>query len=276
MIGMLTWLMLAASPDVDRAEELYYKARYESALNALEPGCRGPETARCEKVRAFVLAALGERDKAVAALTRMLTADPLASLGEQVSPKLRTLFDEAEKIHSATVAMTLDTITLPTKDAPWELRLEPPPELELASVILHVSPEGTQNYFDVALRKRQNGWVAVFRPPSGGVGTAKYFLSLELDGGKRMSIGSRAMPKTVQVEVDGEPSASAPKADSDTQLAAQRPTATETSGLPSWGLWSIVGGATALVAGGVTLGVMLGREREPGAVEFRIQFGDGQ
>ena len=75
------------SPNIAKAEALFERARYERALKVLGPTCeRATEPASCERIRGFVLVALGREKKARAAFERMLLLDPGATLGRDVSP----------------------------------------------------------------------------------------------------------------------------------------------------------------------------------------------
>ena len=46
----------------------------------------------------------------------------------------------------------------------------------------------------------------------------------------------------------------------------------EEGGLPTWAVWTIVGGAVVVAAVGVTLAVVLSRDKEPGTIVVNIDF----
>ena len=59
-----------------------------------------------------------------------------------------------------------------------------------------------------------------------------------------------------------------------TETATGSGSAESGAGLPSWAVWTIVGGSALLVAGGVTAAILLSRPKKPGTVVVSIQFSD--
>jgi TonB family protein len=104
-IALLTLALLAFVPGMasaqdtfSRAKGFYESAEYEEALNLLETMKGKTANTEVAAYRVFCLVALGRNAEAKAAVTELVQTDPLFRPTEaQVSPRLRTFFDEVRK-----------------------------------------------------------------------------------------------------------------------------------------------------------------------------------
>ncbi len=273
MIAAVLTLAMAAPPDVARAERLYQQARYEDALAALGTSCNdAPNAVECERVRAFTYVALGQDSEARAAFGRMLELDSSATIGDDVSPKLRAAFDAAKSAKTALEDVAIEPVVLVSEREPWDLTIKTPAEAPILSVAAYIAPAGSDAFQPVTLYKKGGGWAGTFRPPSGGLGTARYFLELTLESGATVSAGSSARPQQVEVTLAG----AAPDSEGPTQGGGHSGGFwNKVRSLPPWALWSIAGGVAAVAIGGVATAVILSQRKDPGTVVVNISFGDG-
>lgn len=266
-------LMLVSVPRVPAAQKLYDDARYEEALTALGPSCAGAgAVADCERLRAFVLMALGRQDDARGAFIRMLIASPNRALGSDVSPKLQNLFSAAKREYLALSSLALSgPAQLDPDGGPLLLKLQVEPAV--SGVVAHVSMPGRGSFREIPLRKEGGAWVGAVTDGV-GPGTVRYYVVATLAQGVAVGSGTEAEPRTFelaaakgkQVSEEGDPFA-LPKSEPD-----EAPATGEGKGLPRWALWSIVGGVGAVVIGGVVLGVVLASSPDPGAIQVSIDY----
>jgi hypothetical protein len=276
-VVLLLLAMLAAAPvatnssDISQAERLYQQARYADALKALGESCQtqaapGP----CERLRAFIFAALGREDDARAAFARMLDTTPDASLGDDVAPKLRGLFEEAQRDRRGS-KLELESVQASGDQGAWKVKLRPPPGVELGSVTAHIAAAGSNDFQTVPLSPEGDVWVGSFQPSAGGIGTARYFLTAVTKNGAAINSGSSAMPKEQNVAM-----AVAAGGARDSNPTSESPTARAVRDeplLPEWAWWAI--GGAAVVAAGVTAVILLtGDDPAPGTLVVGIRFED--
>lgn len=101
----LTGLLVLSGPGVawaqdalSRAKGLYASADYEEALQLLTTLKGKTANTEAEAYQVFCLVALGRRDEAKAAIESIVRTDPLFRPSEgQVSPRIRTFFDDVRK-----------------------------------------------------------------------------------------------------------------------------------------------------------------------------------
>jgi TonB family protein len=104
-VALLTLALLAFVPGLaaaqdtfSRAKGFYESAEYEEALNLLDTMKGKTGSTEVAAYRVFCLVALGRNAEAKAAVTELVQTDPLFRPTEaQVSPRLRTFFDEVRK-----------------------------------------------------------------------------------------------------------------------------------------------------------------------------------
>jgi tetratricopeptide (TPR) repeat protein len=104
-VALLTLALLACVPGLasaqdtfSRAKGFYESAEYEEALNLLDTMKGKTGSTEVAAYRVFCLVALGRNAEAKAAVTELVQTDPLFRPTEaQVSPRLRTFFDEVRK-----------------------------------------------------------------------------------------------------------------------------------------------------------------------------------
>src|SRR5687767_11449678 len=87
---------------INRADEAFRAGRYQEVLPLVDEAVKDPTLPKAERARAHALAALihtafDRPTEAIAAYEKALEADPSFELKDPVSPKVRTLFDEAKK-----------------------------------------------------------------------------------------------------------------------------------------------------------------------------------
>jgi hypothetical protein len=278
VIHLLALLVAAGVSDVDKAERLFAKARYEKALAELGPTCDGTaDPIACERLRGFILAGLGREDEAQAAFHRMLAIDSDATVGQDVSPRLRRMFGDAKRAVVATQGLELEPIELETGEMAWPLKAYDPEAAELASVVAYVAPPGRERFIRAELAKQEEAWVAELAVPDADAGTARYYMVATLMSGVEVDVGSEQQPRDVYVRVlgfaqkEGSGGAGSGLLD-DGVIGAQ---SASSGGMPSWAVWSIVGGVAVVAAVGVTLAVVLSsRDHEPGTIVVGISFED--
>ena len=271
LVTVATFLFVAV-PDVAQAERLYDQARYDDALAALGPRCEETSNgSECERIRAFVHAALGQEGAAHAAFVRLVAADPYVRLDDDVSPKLRALFTDAQRTVQLASELTLEPIEAASEHGPWMLKVRPPEGASLEKLVAHVAAPGAESFTLVTMRAEGDVWVGEARPSSGGTGAARYFLEATLAGGVILAAGSSAAPKQIGVALARGPLT---PPDGSSVPPSGGPGAVAAGGLPRWALWSIAGGAAAVVAVGATLAIVLSKDPKPGKIVVGIRFSD--
>jgi hypothetical protein len=273
-----TMALLAPMQDVARAERLYDQARYDEALESLGPSCdEATSVAECERIRAFTFAALGRDDDARGAFARLLQADSAFELSADVSPRLRQLFGESRDSQGQLTDLTVAAIDVLSARGPWIVRVKPSAGKEIGEIVVYIAPSGSDAFQPVTLAPEGDSWVGTFRPASGETGTARYFIETKLASGAIVVSGSSAVPHNIPANVgagaggeQGEPpGAAVTEAAGGPGFMARMSTKT---GIPEWGLWSIGGGAVAVVVGGIALTYILLRDPEPGAINFQVRY----
>jgi len=103
-LGLACWLLLSvpvaawAQDALSRAKGLYATADYEEALQLLGTLKGKSMTTEAEAYQVFCLFALGRKDEARTAIESIVRTDPLFKPSEgQVSPRIRTFFDDVRK-----------------------------------------------------------------------------------------------------------------------------------------------------------------------------------
>jgi TonB family protein len=100
MLALLAFVpgVASAQDTFSRAKGFYESAEYEEALNLLDTMKGKTGSTEVAAYRVFCLVALGRNVEAKAAVTELVQTDPLFRPAEaQVSPRLRTFFDEVRK-----------------------------------------------------------------------------------------------------------------------------------------------------------------------------------
>jgi hypothetical protein len=281
LLLMISLLAVPPPTGLARAERLYNQARYEDAQKTLGSTCEGTDAAACERLRGFIHVALGQEREAMAAFARLLTADPKATLGDDVAPKLHDLFDEVRKTLSGLAALELSSIES-EQHGPWTLRVKPPRAADIEAMMVFVAPKEVQNFEGVALRPHGENWTGDWFPRGTASGPVRYFIEVHLANGVMIAAGSSAMPREAAVnEVVHATAVKSGSGGLDSGLDQPIPPGSSALasptilGLPRWAFWSIVGGGAALLAGSITAAVLLTRSPSPGTVVVGIQFEDG-
>lgn len=261
------------SVNVDGVQLLYEEALYEDALNQLAPGCiTSTDIPRCERLHALVLVAIGESDKARMAFLRMLLAAPNANPGDELSPKVRRLFDEARDMAQPLLEAKLQVAgeIKPKQDVLLEVRspdLGYALGLQVTAISLWVAEPGTLDFDSLTMMLRGQVWSARWIPSefpkqAGSLDTP-YFMVIELSDGNQVNIGSQAAPRLVSTpwaaasgdagteddDHDDEP------VDEDAVDIFGNPTG-EPEPLPTWAKYTLMGTGGAVVLGGLIWGAV--------------------
>jgi TonB family protein len=98
-LGLLTLFVASDASaqglsDIERVRTLYVAAAYEEALAAMPPNATGVVGRDLEQYRALCLLALGREPEAVAAIERIVKADPTYLPTRDTSPRMRGMFAE--------------------------------------------------------------------------------------------------------------------------------------------------------------------------------------
>ena len=89
-----------AQDALKRAKDLYASASYEEALQLLDTLKDSTPSTEASAYQVFCLVALGRKDEAKTAIEAIVKADPLFKPADgQVSPRIRSFFDEVRKPH---------------------------------------------------------------------------------------------------------------------------------------------------------------------------------
>jgi len=198
MLAIISTLILAAAtPEVPRAQTLYEQALYDAALAALTPSCdKASDVVGCERVRGFVLVALGREADALAAFSRLLSADPNATFGSDVSPKLQAMFNDVKRSLRELGPLALEPVEEGGAGT-WKLKLRLPRTAEVVRIFGYVMPSGREQFERVAFSAGGEIWVADYHPSGGASGPLRYYLEVVLRNKVTLAAGSAAMPKHV-------------------------------------------------------------------------------
>lgn len=305
---------LFAPADVARAQQAYEQAYYDAALLALGDSCDVPSTVvECERIRAFTHAALGHEREALSAFARMLGADPTARLDNDVSPKLVGLFSVVDQAFVDMGQVSLEYIPSPALQpgAPSsdpgiagavgsKLVMSSPKPALPTTITAYLAPEGAPSFTVVPLLREGDLWAANYRIDKASTGTpVQYFLEVVLASGLTLYYGAAPLPRMLNL-VDLQAGANittggntagahvahgtGPKAAGNQGAPLNIPpplpdapsaTSTAAAGMPRWVVWTIVGGVSLLVAGGVTAAVLLSKAEAPGTLLIGVHFNDG-
>jgi len=260
MITFMTVLLAAAAhgPDVAKAEKLYVKAKYDAALTALGSSCVGAANgARCEQLRASVLMALGREKEARAAFERQIIASPEASVANDLPPKLKTLFEAAQRAVGNARNAVIEPVDIPTLDTPQPLVINLPAEVTATRVTVYLSPTGRNLYMPVDMKSEGGAWKASYKGAAAEAGT-DYYVSFVLDDTAEVTSGSREIPRHFKVMVaevinaakagEGGATDAMPKTKKDEKGGG---IGEWFSSLPTWERWTILGVGGAVVTGAV-------------------------
>lgn len=281
IITSLVAVVLAAGADLASAQRHYDQARYEESLTALGPSCTGASDATgCEKLRAFVLVALGREDEARAAFDRMLVLTPDAELGDEVAPKLRNVFAAVKRDMGTILGAVLEPVAVGEEEQPWGLALDLDQGLPVKGVRIYVRLEGSSTAREVVMQRSGLRWSGLLAG-HGGAKSARYHLVVELQSGVEVTVGSELAPRALALRDGGDAGGSAGGSGSVVDSDAFRMGDSDGGGakrddralLPVWAWWAIGGGAAVLT--GVVFAVFMTRDDAPGAVQVQIVF-DGE
>ena len=120
-------------------------------------------------MRAFIHVALGHEGEALAAFSRLLNADPNATLGDEVAPKIQAKFSDVKRGIRELGGLGLEPVEEGSGGV-WHLRLRPPSGVELVKVDAFVMPAGREQYESVSLNADGDYWSVDYHLPAGGVG----------------------------------------------------------------------------------------------------------
>jgi len=276
MVALLLPILLVSSPDLSKAQRHYDRARYEKALELLGASCDDAgDFLACERLRALIHIALGEPDQARSAFGRMLTRDPDASLGPDVSPKVQSFFTSAKREVLELTNLEIEPVDLADDEAPWVLKVFQPNVDNLEAVTAHVIPPGREVFEKIELAKEGDVFVGSLDAEVPEDGTARYYLVSRVSTGAEIAAGSETEPLELAVRVIGGGSGDGGgEGDGGSPFDLPGMEDDDEDGLPTWALWTIVGGGVAAVALTVTLAVVLSGSAEPGSVDVNIRFVD--
>lgn len=270
---LLPLVILAPKVDLVKADRLLQQARYDEALTALGTTCEGEglNIADCERVRAFILKALGKDAEAKASFERMIVAQPGITLSEDVPPKLRSLYLDAKQAIQATQELELQPVVIVDDGKRWKLELREPTETHYHNVVIFIKPHGFERFSQVELVKDEKIWSGNFVPEKEVDATnTNYYAVLLLASGAEVGIGTAMQTRVLNVSKVEEPKG----VGSDALGVRSKSKDDRILGFPKWPFVAVVGGGLVAVAVGVTLAILLTRSDEPGAVHVGIQFQD--
>ena len=276
--SLLLLASMSSAPDTAKAQQLYEKAKYDKALKTLGDICeKGSEFVACERLRAFILLALGRDAEARAAFHRLLADNPDASLGPDVSPKLQTLFGNAKREVADLQSLELDAIDTKAEPGSLVLKVAAPEGVELKALKAYIVGDDSRSIIEVNLRKEGNVWLGTIKAAGGD--KLHYYLVAVLPTDVPVADGSESSPlvRSLPASGGGNMLEGGDKAGGDGHSPFDPPglkagNDSDSKALPSWAIWTIVGGAVAVVAVGVTLAIVLTRKSEPGTILVNVQF----
>lgn len=277
---LLALSVAAGASNVEKAERLYEKARYEKALKVLGKSCDGTqEVDACERLRAFILIGLGRKDGAIAAFHRMINGNPDADLGPDASPKFRRMFGDAKRAVIAVRSLEVEPVDLADGMTEWPIKVYAPQNVEIESITVHLAAPGRETFTAAELTKGGDAWVTDVDLGETESGLGHYFLTAVMKSGVTVNAGTESEPRDFDLRVLGSASFDSGDGFGDGERSSpfDMPSVTngdKDEGLPTWAVWTIVGGAVALVATGVTLAILLSRDDEPGTILVTIGFSD--
>ncbi|MEE8410631.1 MAG: hypothetical protein V3T05_13595 [Myxococcota bacterium] len=279
---LLALSVTSGASDVEKAERLYADARYVTALKALGKTCDGAQdVAACERLRAFILIALGRNDGAVAAFHRMLDGNPDADLGPDASPKFQRMFGEAKRAVIAVRGLEVEPVDLAHAKTAWPIKVYAPQNVELESITVYLAPPGRESFAEAPLTQGADAWVADVDLGETESGLGHYYLTAVMQSGVTVSAGTETEPRDVDVRVlgsapfdpgDGNGNGNGPGNSGSPFGVPGVSNASEDDGLPTWAVWSIVGGVAVVVATGAVLAVLLSRDEKSGTIIVTIGF----
>lgn len=267
LFTMLTAPQAGRSPRVDpiitKAQHAYDDARYEKALNILGDNCKLlADPVACERLRAFVHIALGESDKARAAFDRMLSLDPSATLGDDVSPKIKQQFADAQAAITEVQAMRVER-PHQVSSGSWLLEVRNPSANNVDALAVFASTS-KDDFIRIDLSREGEVWVGTWRVGRDAPPTAQYYFEASLAGGAVVEIGTRDQPFELTLGTSRPADETPPQKVDDEEGGG---------GLPSWAPWAIGAGVGAAVITAVIVGVVVATQGGPtGAVAVNIHY----
>jgi tetratricopeptide (TPR) repeat protein len=243
------------NPLISRGEQEYDELRFEEALQTLSAALIRAGNSEADQIRiyrllAFTYLALDRQDEASGAYRRLLGLNPEFQAGADISPRMREFFDQVRQQWE--VAGRPGT---PAPD-PVTIRHRSPPQAERETEVeLSATIEGAAGRVqNLILRYRRGGSEeAVFQ---------------ELDcvrHGEEWSVtipAEAVAPPLVEYYFEARDAGGLPIAARGDVAAPLRIAVPEPGGNvveEAW-FWVLIGGAVALIGGGIALGVVLGEE----------------
>jgi hypothetical protein len=264
----------AAEDPLAAVEGMYEKARYKEALKALPASCEETDdAARCERLRGFIHIALGAERDARAAFERMIAAQPEATLGDEVSPKMQVVFEDARRVVLAVLAIEIEP---PMSAARGTVLLEArvPEGASIEELTLYVGVGDELEPYE--MEQRSGVWSTRVRADADEL---RYYLVAKLPSGALIRAASPKEPRTVRVDEDApRPTSSRERRVVEDPL--QPPAELERTdelgpfGFPKWAFWGAVAGGVLVVGAGIALAVVLSSDPEPGEIRVRVVYED--
>jgi len=262
-------------PDLQKAQRQYERAKYEKALKNLGRDCTASsDVAGCEKLRGFILIALGREGKAEAAFQRLLIADANAELGQDVSPKLQIMFRNARDALSILETLELAPPVRGGGEEPMLLEAGQPRGVDIQGMTVWIQRPGDTGYQPVSMQLQGGVWSGEMniRVEEGAERLAHYYFLVTLPTGVDIPIGTESSPLMLDlpptVTGDGE---SGDNGEDFLSTGTKKEDEDDGEGLPKWAWWTIGGVVTV---GAVVAIILLtgGSSAATGDLDVEIEF----
>ena len=278
MVWLLIWapLFLGTEASLEFVEELYEDARYEDALLILEEYCSvEKKNGDCERLRAFLYIALEREDDARGTFQNWLSIEPFAELGAEISPRLRNVFDAVKSEVQAVQELEIASLQLASEMDAWNLEVQTPEEFSLERLTAHIFDQESGEFRLVEFKSGVGVWHGSYVPRTVQIGRISYYLVGRFPSGIEFQSGKPTYLKQFTVSVSAGENAELPEGLFSEPLEESADGSSEICGMPRWAFWTTVGGAVALLGGGIaTYYLTRDTSEPPGALVVTVGFGD--
>ena len=269
--ALLFVLMAGTSPaNVELAQELYERAKYDEAAAALGESCSTAlEQVRCEAVRASILVATGKRDMAMVAYTRALLLEPKFKLPPRSSPKLTELVAEARQLVAKVLNIELEGVSSDASDTRWLLAIgesashNSVSRLRVERITVYFGAPGSRDFVPVILTTVDEGWqgtVAIASEHQSGVGA--YYYSVTLSNGAELHIGNEASYRRVRVRRSFDSGQYGALTKPWPRWGEEEDEIDDSEEVPTW-VWVVTASSiAAIVVGAVVVGTIILEDRQ--------------
>ena len=133
----------------------------------------------------------------------MLSRNPDADLGPDVSPKLQSVFSAAKRQIAQVTALELEPVAPGPAapggaGAPWPLSVKTPGDVNLETLHVFIALSSNSRFIDVPMRESNGTWMGMFDPP-GEVSAPRYYMVATLTSGVDVNVGDPDAAKAVVI-----------------------------------------------------------------------------